>query len=533
MVSIDISQETLTQLETLAKLSEVSVTQFLDDMLQQQSITQLNNAIVEKSKDAMLVINADNKYIAVNDAACDLLGYSRDELLTLKAEDIIAEDDTRHQKVKETWQSQNYADSIYRLRKKDGSYVFVGIVAVANVIEGQHLAIMRDATEQVNLIRALTESKQSVKTIFADTETPIFSLAISEDAEFTYHELSNAYLQTFNHEHDTLINKNLHDIETLPHTYLSGLREYAQKCFASGRPLRYQIAFPFDEKVIVLLTHLSPLRDDDGRIYRIMGMCLDMSDKIAYEEEQLRAYLLHSELSKAQELNRYKAEVTAMLAHEFQSPLSVINTSLYMLEKTPKEGFLEQRLIQIMRQVNLLQQLMQRIIDLNEGAMMEQDLDLTEINFPRFVQAIIDDLTTSFPDDSRLNFTHNIPKPIISTDAELMRQIVTNLLTNALKYSAEQKLPIQIKCVSDTRQFSVIVEDQGIGIPQDDLETIFEFFKRGRNVQQQQGIGIGLMVVKQAVHRLGGKVDIASKEGQGTTVTVSFPVGAVYPNHSF
>ncbi|MGB7337264.1 MAG: ATP-binding protein, partial [Phototrophicaceae bacterium] len=383
-----------------------------------------------------------------------------------------------------------------------------------------------------NLIRALTETKQSVKAIFADTETPIFSLNISDKLLFTFHDLSVAYLQTFKQDYDTLVNQNPKDIASLPSPYVSTLLEYARKCFASGRPLRYQVAFTLGDEMIVLLTHLSPLRDDDGRIYRIMGLCLDLSDKLAYEEEQLRTYELHSALSKAQELNRYKAEVTTLVAHEFQTPLSVINTSLYMMEKNSDGQPIEHRLGQITRQVNLLQQLMQRIIDLNQGAMMEQELDLAEVNFPEFVNNIINDLITSFPDGAPITFTAAIPENLIVTDTELMRQIVSNIVSNALKYSAQSKLPIQVTCFSDNRHFSFVVKDQGIGIPKEDLETIFDFFKRGRNAENHQGIGVGLMVVKQAVHRLGGTIVITSEEGEGTTVTINLPLAAVYPNTS-
>ena len=187
---------------------------------------------------------------------------------------------------------------------------------------------------------------------------------------------------------------------------------------------------------------------------------------------------------------------------------------------------IEERLKRIDRQVTLLRSLMERMIGLNYGAVMQQDLQLVNIDFPKFSQDIFDDLAMSFPDSSPIAFNYDIDDPMILTDEELIRQIITNLTSNAMKYSPS-KSPVKVHCVINQSFFNITVSDQGIGIPAEELETIFDFFHRGTNVENRQGIGVGLMVVQQAVNRLGGRINIDSEEGQGTTVTVTLSAKAI------
>src|SRR5690606_12657102 len=117
----------------------------------------------------------------------------------------------------------------------------------------------------------------------------------------------------------------------------------------------------------------------------------------------------------------------------------------------------------------------------------------------------------------------------ILTDEELLRQIMTNLVSNAMKYTPD-KSPVEVCCGINGDFFNISVSDRGIGIPADEVESIFDFFQRGTNVDKRQGIGVGLMVVQQAVNRLGGKITLASEEGTGTTITVSLSAKAILPS---
>jgi signal transduction histidine kinase len=108
-------------------------------------------------------------------------------------------------------------------------------------------------------------------------------------------------------------------------------------------------------------------------------------------------------------------------------------------------------------------------------------------------------------------------------DKRLLRQIVTNLISNALKYSPNEGV-VQVTLACRTGDFFLIVQDQGVGIPVADRELIFDPFQRGSNVAGVAGKGLGLAIVKQAVSLHGGSIDLDSRPGEGAKVTVTLPI---------
>jgi signal transduction histidine kinase len=125
----------------------------------------------------------------------------------------------------------------------------------------------------------------------------------------------------------------------------------------------------------------------------------------------------------------------------------------------------------------------------------------------------------------------NCAKEFIVTDEKLMRTIIINLLTNAIKFSPQQtRIEFQITC--DDRSFFITVRDFGVGIPEADWKNLFEPFHRGANVNEIQGTGLGLSLVKKTVDVLGGTISFASTLSHGTTFQVSLPVDqTVGPDH--
>jgi signal transduction histidine kinase len=112
-------------------------------------------------------------------------------------------------------------------------------------------------------------------------------------------------------------------------------------------------------------------------------------------------------------------------------------------------------------------------------------------------------------------------------DPRGIERVVSNLLTNAIKYSPHGgQVRVRVERVEEdaTPHARLVVQDEGIGIPVTDLSQIFERYRRGRNVGKIAGTGIGLTGAKQIVERHGGAIDVASTEGAGTRVTVSLPL---------
>ncbi|MBK7999497.1 MAG: sensor histidine kinase [Verrucomicrobia bacterium] len=110
-----------------------------------------------------------------------------------------------------------------------------------------------------------------------------------------------------------------------------------------------------------------------------------------------------------------------------------------------------------------------------------------------------------------------------SGDERLLRHIFLNLLTNAVKYSEPGRtVEFDVRC--DGRDAICLIKDHGIGIAEADLPALFNAFHRGRNVGQRPGTGLGLVIVKRCIELHGGAIAVASKLGEGTTMTVRLPV---------
>ena len=108
-------------------------------------------------------------------------------------------------------------------------------------------------------------------------------------------------------------------------------------------------------------------------------------------------------------------------------------------------------------------------------------------------------------------------------DERLLRHILLNLLSNAVKYSTPGQ-PVGFRATGADGNITFTVRDQGIGIPEADMPGLFEAFRRGSNVGQTPGTGLGLVIVKQSVELHRGRIDVASHPGAGTTFTVHIPL---------
>ncbi|MCC6271817.1 MAG: sensor histidine kinase, partial [Microbacteriaceae bacterium] len=145
------------------------------------------------------------------------------------------------------------------------------------------------------------------------------------------------------------------------------------------------------------------------------------------------------------------------------------------------------------------------------------------IDLDALCQTIIDELGSNPEHVSRLDYHCGGPTPHLLLDQRLLRQVITNLITNALKYSPPEK---QVHIALEQRGAKLILAvcDEGIGIPAADISYLFRPFYRAGNVGKISGTGLGLAIAKEAVERHGGTISVQSELGVGTMFTVSLPV---------
>lgn len=233
---------------------------------------------------------------------------------------------------------------------------------------------------------------------------------------------------------------------------------------------------------------------------------------------------LQQSVTKSLELNQLKATFVSTISHELRTPLTTISTSTDLLlhygsQLTPEKRTyrLQKVKLQVKRMVALLDEvlLIERLEDSNTK------LSLEKRNVTSLVSELVEDYREQYAD------THTILlKADVSAekriDARLLRQAISNLLSNALKYSPEGGTVTATVCqAADALRISV--RDSGIGIPADDLPKLFTKFHRANNTGAIPGTGLGLAITKRAAEMHAGTIDVTSVVGKGTTFTLCLP----------
>lgn len=234
---------------------------------------------------------------------------------------------------------------------------------------------------------------------------------------------------------------------------------------------------------------------------------------------------LETALEQQQEQRLLKAKMIAMFSHDFRNPLAGIMSSITLLRDYADRLDEERRLIYLNRSEAAVRQLIQMLDDMLFLSQMDANslsLELELLDVSKLFERIVDEFQIINGETCTLQYESHFTNHIM-TDPRLLRQIATNLISNAIKYS-HQGGEVRIGLDSDGKQFVLTVQDQGIGISETDQTLLFRTFQRGSNVSDIRGTGLGLAIVKQAVDLLGASIYLESQIEVGTTVTVHIPI---------
>lgn len=268
---------------------------------------------------------------------------------------------------------------------------------------------------------------------------------------------------------------------------------------------------------------------------QVTTQLLRRSVRYAVERSQIIQQLRSSEkktleaLDKERELNQLKSYFVSMVSHEFRNPLSTLRVMSDILLRfegrlTPEKK--QEYLRQVDTAISHMCQLLDEVILLGRADTGKLELDLTEVDLQAFCNELISALQFSDEQQHILQLVADTPLERVKLDAGLLRHILTNLLSNALKYSPPASV-VKLTVAYQEMQVIFNVSDRGIGIPKADQSRLFETFSRCSNVGKVPGTGLGLAIVKRCVDLHHGTIEVESDAGKGTEVTVVLPVGTL------
>lgn len=276
---------------------------------------------------------------------------------------------------------------------------------------------------------------------------------------------------------------------------------------------------PRDRKPFPAAIAVSTIYDSQGQVVGWRWLIRDLTGR--KRSDQTR-----QQLEQERELSKLKSRFINTVSHEYRTPLNVIHASAELLEKRAHHMSEEKKSL-LLQKIQVSGQYMNRLLDdvliYSQAESGELKYSAALIDLELFCKGLIAEHQFSNGSKHAINFTRQGKSPSTCLDARLLRQILDNLLTNALKYSPPNgAVNMELNCESDKITFRI--RDQGIGIPPEDQHRLFEPFYRAKNVKTLPGTGLGLAIVKKAVEVLEGAITVESEVGVGTTFTVILPI---------
>jgi len=463
-----------------------------------------------------------------NDNFCTISKYSKNELIGQNHQ-IINSRHNPNDFFKNIWQTigrGNIWKGEIKNRAKDGTFYWVDTTIVPFLNEKgkpyKYLAIRSDITLRQQTIEELKANKEKYLDLFENSLVPML---ISDSATRKTNAVNDNGVKLFGYKSkEDFIN----NFDWANHfEYQEDYAKLRKAIMETGKVkwnlvrMKRLDGKPFQAKLA------SKLSTDKCFVQIIIT---DITNQVSFQEVleakvNQRTIELSESLSREKELYEMKSNFLGIASHEFRTPLGTILSSASLLKKytenIPQES-ITKHIDRISSSVIHLNAILNDFLTLEKLRKGFVDFELTEFNLPEFITQTIsevDEIAKS--NNQRIQYTH-IGESNVSQSPKILKNILLNLLSNASKFS-EQGKKIKITTEVTVTSISLIIQDHGIGISLSDQKKLFIEFYRASNAKNIQGTGLGLVIVKNYINMLSGKISLSSRPNKGTLITLTLP----------
>lgn len=273
--------------------------------------------------------------------------------------------------------------------------------------------------------------------------------------------------------------------------------------------------------------HISPVRTEDGELTHFVGIQLDVTEQVRARESLQRSEARYRQaLEREKELNEIRSRFISMVSHEFRTPITAIQASASLLRRladrlSPEKK--ERHHDNIEASLKRMNRLLNDVLFFSRSEANRVEVSREPVKPDVYFAKLVENTLPIHP-NRRIEIESGLEQnKTFELDTHLLDNIFQNLITNALKYSADETC---VKCALREADGELIIDvmDKGIGIPQADQEQMFDAFHRAANVGARQGTGLGLTIAQRATQLLGGTLSFTSQENEGSTFTVRLPI---------
>ncbi len=274
---------------------------------------------------------------------------------------------------------------------------------------------------------------------------------------------------------------------------------------------------------------ITALRDEAGRLVGFAKVTRDVTERKEAEEQRLRLAREQAARAEAEAAVRARDEFLSIASHELKTPLTALQLQAHLLLQSLWKGgptsLPPEQLIAMLesveRQVKRFVKLIDNLLDVSRIEAGRLELEPEEVDLAEVARGVAARFEAELA-RSGSSLTLAFEGPVVGHwDRLRVDQVVTNLVSNAVKYGAGR--PIDVRVEGDGKTARLVVRDQGIGIAREDQARIFERFERAAPSRQYAGLGMGLYITRQIVEAHGGSIRVASAPGAGSTFTVELP----------
>ncbi|MEM1395512.1 MAG: ATP-binding protein, partial [Cyanobacteria bacterium P01_H01_bin.150] len=335
------------------------------------------------------------------------------------------------------------------------------------------------------------------------------------------------------------------DRDLFPSEFSQIFQDNDRKVITEKSVLEFQEVLPQADGIHTYISIKAPLCDDQGKPYAVCGISTDIT-KQTYTQEKLNN--INTELVRAKEIaeaaNQAKSEFLARMTHELRTPLNAILGFTQILSRNPKlENKQKQCLDTILRSGKHLLELINDILDISKIEAGMAEVHITSFDLYRLldgIEAMLHLKARAKQLQLKFELSPELPQ-YVQADENKLRQVLINLLENAIKFTSSGSVVLQVKVLqeenleSSTKSSSCYpsplrlhfkVEDTGKGIATEELNRIFDAFVQSNpTYQTEDGTGLGLAICKRFVQLMGGNIDMQSALAEGTTVEFHILLG--------
>lgn len=484
--------------------------------------------LAEKVRDTILFVEIDGKIIDANNAAVELYGYKRGELLKHSVFDLIeGGKSVAIDEMKNGEKDGVFFETVHR--HKDGSLFPVEVSAKTTKIMEKRviICIIRDISERKNSENALIDSEEKFRQVFHNSSDAIFVQEIKEDgSNGRLIEVNQTAGDMFHYSYEEFfefddpifkIIQSSDDIER----QCNELREKNYTTIQTKAKRKDGTTLPVE--VICSYCYLNDKK-------MVINIVRDITERLAVEQALKQAK------EEAETANQAKSEFLANMSHEIRTPLNGIvgMVNLMRLSNLNQE---QQENIKIIKTcVNALLNVINDILDFSKMEAGKLEIKKNNCDIKALVEHTIKAQSpVASGKGIELNYAFSAAMPqYVMGDFHRIQQILNNLISNAIKFTDDGEVWVKVKNLAATEQqveLLFVVEDTGIGIAEENRQRIFDSFSQvdGSYTRRFGGTGLGLAITRQLVELMGGKIWVESTEGQGSRFyfQLSFEPGGV------